>query len=51
MVAGAIAVGCGLLTLFLPVDTIGPVVVAGSIAMLVPVVIGVVAGTNRSQPR
>lgn len=51
MVAGVVAGVSGLVALVVSVDAIGPVVLAGSILMLVPAVIGVVAGTNRLQPR
>jgi len=50
-VAGVVAGVTGLVALAVPLGAIGPVVAVGSIAMLVPVGIGVVAGTNRLQPR
>jgi len=51
IVAGVVAVVSGLVAMLVPTGGIGPVVVTGSIVMLVPVVVGVVAGTNRLQPR
>jgi hypothetical protein len=51
MVAGAIAILGGLVAVSVPTGGIGPVVVTGSIVMLVPVVTGIVVGTNRLQQR
>ena len=51
MAAGVIAGLAGLLALVVPLGAIGPVVVTGSIVLLVPVVVGVVIGTGRLRRR
>ena len=51
MVAGDLAFGTATLAGVMPVGAIGPTVVIGAVALLVPVVIGVVAGTGKLHRR
>ena len=51
IVAGAVAVGTGLIALAVPQDRVGPVVVAGSIVLLVPTVLGLVRGLGQLERR
>jgi hypothetical protein len=51
MLAGVVAGLTGLVALVVPLGAIGPVVVAGSVVPLVPVVVGVVIGTGRLRRR
>ena len=51
MWAGVVAGLTGLVALVVPLGAIGPIVVAGSVVLLVPVVVGVVIGTGRLRRR
>ena len=51
MAAGVVGCLTGLVALVVPLGAIGPVVVTGSIVLLVPVVLGVVIGTGRLRRR
>lgn len=51
MVAGGVAIVAGVVAFVAPADRVGPVVVVGSAAMLVPTVVGVVRGVGRLEQR